>query len=235
MRKIFLFVLVIVMGLTAPVYASLIEIYSNNFDGTEFFYSGVTGGLSGVTNIEGVGALPPPFSGKLLRNKSTGNPASATILTLNGLPAHYSIDIDFHFVFIDSWDSTNGTITPDYFNVVVDGSKILQITSNNASGSFKYNGSIIGDQNTNYIGSLWKDYAFDMTPEGLLFISHTASSLLIQFFASGGGWQGGEDESWGIDNLSVKVNPVPEPATMIMLCSGLIGLVGYGRKKFFKS
>jgi hypothetical protein len=37
-------------------------------------------------------------------------------------------------------------------------------------------------------------------------IPHMVSTLTIEWFASGAGWQGGTDESWAIDNVEVILN-----------------------------
>jgi len=40
--------------------------------------------------------------------------------------------------------------------------------------------------------------------------------------------------NWYEAKSGYKTAPIPEPSTILLLGSGLIGLAGYGRKKFFK-
>jgi hypothetical protein len=59
--------------------------------------------------------------------------------------------------------------------------------------------------------------------------AHNASDLVLNFSAAG--LQGIADESWGLDNVMVQVTPVPLPAAVWLFGSGLIGLLGFAKRR----
>lgn len=200
------------------------QVYFNDFDGTLIVAPGVSDTLGGVTTLEpvqgydGLGVGGNVFAGNFLRNITGGHsssgggigtPGSPTTLHLSGLPPHTSIDLNFLLAIIDSWDGSEpGGCTichPDILTVTVDGNIIF-------SESFGFNGPSFvpspGVLLTEYtplgFNPTFDDSAYDM---GLYpafdEIPHTASDLTIEWTASGAGWQGGDDESWAIDNLEI--------------------------------
>jgi len=177
--------------------------------------------FSGVTTTESVsGFTAEGFSGNYLRNTSGGDPAAKTTLTLTNLPAHNFVDIGFLLAIIDSWDGeTLGQYSPDIMNVEVDGNSIFSTGFVGAGGVQTYvpsEGVLLLDinQGINRAGNPgWNDSAYNMTNESVFRgISHSSDTITISWYASGSGWQGGDDESWAIDNLEVCTDSsAPQP------------------------
>ncbi|MBY0307956.1 MAG: hypothetical protein K2Q09_04360, partial [Phycisphaerales bacterium] len=182
-------------------------VFSSNFE------SGMPAGVGGYGYITGTqGFVGYGFGNNLLINDSTGDPAAATTITINGLPSHTQLSLSFLLAVIDSWDGPNGNPAPDYFNVLVDGNPVFQTSFAHASGSGNYGGTpLVFNQNLGFW--IYGESAYNMGLEpSLQNIAHTASSVTISIFASGAGWQGSFDEAWGIDNLEVTVTPTPSAA-----------------------
>ena len=174
-------------------------------------FGGFTGAddWSGAGNIESVqGYTEDGFDGNFLRNLT--NPPQITTLTLTDLPDHDTIDIGFLLAIIDSWDGSNGNPSPDIFNVMVDDQVIFSETFAIASGTGSYfppaNVEIANKQQRGFNGG-WTDSSYNMANEpAFQNINHTGSDVTVDIFASGAGWQGGNDESWAIDNFQLCVN-----------------------------
>lgn len=213
----------------APVASA--AVYSYNFD------SGLPAGFSGTavtTSVDGL-SNNNGFSGGMLRSSSASTDIvnNNAVLSLSGLAAHDTVTLSFGLGLLDSWDGTLGSVAPDYFNILADGVEVFEISVGNASG---FTSEVIPASATNrtsgsnLYGSSWNDKLFDVS----FSFSHSASTLELDFFADGGGWQGEDDEYWAIDNLRVETSgattPVPLPGGMILLVGGL-GALGALRRR----
>jgi len=226
----FVFVAAISGAVGATAHAGLFPLYSQSFDaplGVEW------SGVITTTSVQGFAGLGNPghqFGGSLLYNDVV--PAAITTLTLGDLPTHNTVSVGFLLAVIDSWDGLNQQgFGPDFFNVRIDGVTVFSHAFASALGAGDYSapaGGLIagsgqmggaGAANFGWNGA-WNDSAFDMHLEPQLQnLAHTSSTLTIDFFATGAGWQGGSDESWGIDDLVVALD-VPAPGGVVLAALG---------------
>lgn len=196
-------------------------------------------GAGGVVGTQDFDTVVPAVGLSFLRNDTAGNPASSSILTLNALPSHTSLDIGFLFAAIDSWDGNQPGVGPDRFQVLVDGLSYFDYSF--VSPGFGFPTDVpttdaIGSGSLGFNGG-WFDAVYDFTAfNDLLNIPHTDSSAVIEFRTYGAGWQAGDDESWAIDNVRVAVDggvtPVPEVGTTVSATAfGLACVAGWLRRR----
>lgn len=138
-----------------------------------------------------------------------------------------SYSVQFH---VDSAGNLTGGVVGDD----------LLITGSFTYNSVFYSGTLVAGEVTQFG---WQDmgnyFVFD-------FIFNFTSGALSQFYGNGN-IPGGDvafselsafNNDWTVNHSGTKTKhdtaPVPEPATMLLLGSGLIGLAGFARRRFKK-
>lgn len=131
---------------------------------------------------------------------------------------------------IDTWDG-GPNFGPDTFVIKVDGNTVFSAVVENYMGtgltSVWPSGSattvVAANAGVNFLGAGYNDSAYTLAvPIGSL----TEGAHTMTFQVIGGGWQGGSDESFALDNVSITgtVTPVPEAGTAAMLAAGLCAM-----------
>lgn len=168
--------------------------------------------IDGVQGYSGLGPAGNQFGGSFLHFTSV--PLSDTQLTLTGLPAHDHLALAFLAAIIDSWDGT------ELFQVTIDGTTVFshwfQLATGDASdylappGGLLSSGTNLGFNNGGYH---FRDRAYNMGVDPVFTVPHTASTVTIVWKIgaisgpAASQWQGGSDESWGIENVKVSTSP----------------------------
>lgn len=215
--------------LSQPVQAATL-VFSDDFSSGAA--SAAFGGAGAVVDAQGYKG-EGGFADNFLRNDASGNPAAATTLSLGGLAAHTTVTLAVDIAFIDSWDGTTPPFGPDFFVATLDGAEVF--VGNPGAGVVSGVPGVgfvetVPSQNLGF-NSGWPDRGFSL----ILTAPHAASTAAFTFFARGAGWQGGDDESWALDNVRVSTDAVagvvPLPAALPLIASAFGALFALRRRR----
>jgi hypothetical protein len=155
-------------------------------------------------------------------------------LSLAEIDSHNTITVSFDLFVINSWDG-NQQNSFDYFNFdILNGSNLLSTTFSNTEeyghnqgySPDNSNGDFAAHTGASEVDSLGYSFYGDSVYNFSFTFAHTASNIQLNFSASG--LQSMDDESWGIDNVSVQsstVKNIPEPSTLLLFAFTSIFLV----------
>ncbi len=191
---------------------------------TQDFETGTLGAdWSGAGSIQTTSGLSAFGFGDLhLRNETTG----ASVLSLSGLAPHTEMTVSFSLAMWDSIDSGG-----DIFQVQVDGGFVINREFGNYYGESTGPGTVLTPP---FTGFSTPDYGYnsyfrDSARAVSVTFAHSAPSLALSFQFPNS--QGYTDESFGVDNLVVSINAVPEPGTYALMGFGLAGLALMQRRR----
>jgi len=187
--------------------------------GYTYWGDSITGrGTQPVTNVSSpnlVQRFLGEFGGPALvqpGNKANIRVEDTVRLSLDSLPPHKSLTIEFDLYILKSWDGNSPLYGPDRFALSVEGGPVLidKTFSNNpktdSDGSLQdFPSPGCAPQLGAYeVGTLGYNSFFKDSMYHLKFtFAHTADSVRLNFSSSLFEGKGTDDESWGLDNVRV--------------------------------
>ncbi len=210
MNKNFCFLFIFLM-LLLNLSAVPVVVYSNNFSSSASGWSNTSIAYS---------------NGEYFLGTNANGFGNGTIgYSLNSMTPHDTVTVTFDLYIIQSWDG-NGPAGggPDGWQFKADGNTLLSTTFANYSGGNTqgYGGPGLqsgtytpktGAYELGHLGFGTGDFG-DTTYRLTFTFAHTSSNLGLSFISLQN--QAPGDEGWGLDNVTVTVNTIPEPSTILL-------------------
>jgi hypothetical protein len=227
--------------------------YTNDFSTAVGPELSVSAGALGLVNTPAACVVNGSAYCGLFLGRSTGTPldTQTVTLSLNALPGHDTVQVNFLFLAAKSWDGNSPFFFgSDVFQVSLDGvvglttsfSNFPEFFTQSYPGTFPFSnvpgqtGAVEANKlGYTYFGASGTDPTFLDRERNAVYnitlsFAHTASNLDLTFQTFG--LEGWENEGWGLDNLTVSTvvsdETVPEPGSMVLFASG-IALAALGR------